>query len=160
MKKEINIAYIKGWAVSDEVLTPVYGHKRVSRLFTKHYHNAIFLLAGLNSSSRDLLEFLIQRMDQENVVLSNAKVREDFIKLIHMATDGNVTYTHNTVKKAFGTLAAKKLILPRKVRGSYTVNPEYFFKHDEKDRISQIKIILEDTEWRDDYNNNKQKEDE
>jgi hypothetical protein len=143
MKKEINITYIKEWALTEGIYSPIHGYKKVGTLFTKHYHNAIFLLAGLNSSSRDLLEFLIQRMDGANVVLSNTKVREDFIALIDKATNGDTTYTHNTVKKAYQTLVKKNLILARKQRGSYTVNPEYFFKRDEKDRIQQIKLILE-----------------
>ena len=82
-------------------------------------------------------------MDGNNVVLSNAKVREDFILLIERATEGDVTYTHNTVKKAFQTLVKKNLIIPREQRGSYTVNPEYFFKKDDRERIQQIKLILE-----------------
>jgi len=143
MKKEVNITYIKGWALLDGIQRPIHGYTKVGTLFTKHYHSAIYLLAGLNSSSRDLLEFLIQRMDGNNVVLSNAKVREDFILLIERATDGDVTYTHNTVKKAFQTLVKKNLIIQREQRGSYTVNPEYFFKKDERERIQQIKLILE-----------------
>ena len=143
MKKEVNITYIKGWALSDGIKRPIHGYTKVGTLFTKHYHNAIYLLAGLNASSRDLLEFLIQRMDTNNVVLSNAKIREDFIFIINKATDGEVTYTHNTVKKAFQILVKKNLLVTRKQRGSYIVNPEYFFKRDEKDRIKQIKLILE-----------------
>jgi len=155
MKKTIHIKYVKEWAVSDDkLLSPIYGHKSVTRAFTKHYHNAIYLLAGLNSSSRDLLEFLIQRMDTDNIVQSNAKVREDFIELIGNATKGKVSYTHNTVKKAFAILSSKKLLLPRKIRGSYKVNPEYFFKKDENERMHQIKIVLEDALWREEFNQN------
>ena len=143
MKKEVNITYIKDWAFTDGIHRPIHGYAKVGTLFTKHYHSAIFLLAGLNASSRDLLEFLIQRMDGANVVQSNTKVRDDFISLIEMATGGEISYTHNTVKKAFQTLVKKNLIITRSHRGSYTVNPEYFFKRDEKDRIQQIKLILE-----------------
>jgi DNA-binding transcriptional regulator YhcF (GntR family) len=82
-------------------------------------------------------------MDTNNVVLSNAKIREDFIFIINKATNGELTYTHNTVKKAFQILVKKNLLVTRKQRGSYIVNPEYFFKRDEKDRIKQIKLILE-----------------
>ena len=82
-------------------------------------------------------------MDGANVVQSNTKVRDDFISLIERATGGEISYTHNTVKKAFQTLVKKNLIITRNHRGSYTVNPEYFFKKDEKDRIQQIKLILE-----------------
>lgn len=149
MKKTVNITYVKGWKVTeDNFKLPVHGHARVSTLFTKHYHNAIYLLAGLNASSRDLLEFLIQRMDKDNIVLSNTKVREDFIELIDTVTSSEVQYTHNTVKKAFQTLVRKELLLPREVRGSYMINPEYFFRKEEKERIQQIKIILENKAWR------------
>ena len=69
MKKEVNITYIKEWALTDGIHRPIHGYAKVGTLFTKHYHSAIFLLAGLNASSRDLLEFLIQRMDGANVCL-------------------------------------------------------------------------------------------
>ena len=147
MKKEINISYIKGWAVSEGIYTPVHGHKKVGTLFTKQYHNAIYLLAGLNASSRDLLDFLIQKMDGANVVQSNTKVREDFIELIYNVTQRQTRYSHNTVKKAFQTLVKKNLLVPRHARGSYVVNPEYFFKKDEKERIETIKIILQNQAW-------------
>lgn len=158
MKKEVNITYIKGWAHSEGFYEPIHGHKKVNTLFTKHYHNAIYLLAGLNASSRDLLEFLIQRMDKDNVVQSNTKVREDFMTLIYNATRGDITYSHNTIKKAFQVLVKKNLLLTRETRGSYIVNPEYFFKQDEKDRIQQIKLILEMKTWRNNFESNKNKE--
>lgn len=152
MKKTVNISFVKGWRTIDgNYKTPIDGHKTVSTQFTKHYHNTIYVLAGLNASCRDLLEFLIQRMDSDNVVVSNTKIREDFIRLISMVTDGDVGYTHNTVKKAFQSLVGKSLLIPRSQRGSYTVNPEFFFRKDEKERVRQIQLLLEDKYWRREY---------
>lgn len=118
------------------------GYKQVTTSCTKRYHNCLYLLAGLNSSCRDLMDYLCERMDKNNLVHSNEAVRENFIEFISKITNGEVAYSHPTVKKAFNTLAQKGLLLSR-TRGTYLVNPEYFFRLGEKQRIEAIRMVLE-----------------
>jgi hypothetical protein len=145
MKKEekvITLKYISRWLETDGVKLPEYKYKQVMMAHTRRYHNCLFLLAGLNSSCRDLLDYLCERMDKNNSVHSNKAVREDFVGFVAGITNGYVRYSDVTVKKAFATLSDKLLLIPRG-RGTYTVNPEFFSRREEKDRLDQIKVILE-----------------
>jgi hypothetical protein len=80
-------------------------------------------------------------MDKDNKVYSNEKVRQDFIAFISGLTRKQVVYTHNTVKKAYRTLSEKRLLIPL-TRGVFMVNPEFFFKKGDKERIEAIELIL------------------
>ncbi len=142
MKKTVIINYIKDWKIQEGIKIAETGYKKVDNTFIKQYNNAIYLLAGLNKSTRDLLDYLIRQMDANNMVASNFKVREDFIGFVSSCTDGGTVYTHNTVKKSFSTLTTKKLILQTKKRGLYKVNPMYFFKLGNKERIEEISLVL------------------
>ena len=142
MKKTVVINYVKEWKVQEGIKIPETGYKKVDNTFIKQYNNAIYLLAGLNKSARDLLDYLIRLMDNQNMVASNFKIRDDFISFVSKCTDGDIMYTHNTVKKAFATLLKKELILQGEKRGLYKVNPEYFFKEGNRERIEEISLVL------------------
>jgi len=62
--------------------------------------------------------------------------------VIAKITDSRVVYSHAAVKKAFNILAKKELILSQG-RGSYQLNPEFFFNRTEKERIEAIRMVLE-----------------
>lgn len=127
---------------ADGIKIPEYRYRQIVMNFTKRYHNCLYQLAGLNSSCRDLLDYLCERMDENNMVHSNKAIREDFVDFISTITSGSVVYSDVTVKKAFATLSYKSLLLPR-TRGSYQVNPEFFFRREEEERLRQIRLVLE-----------------
>lgn len=141
-EKVITLKYLDKWIDEDGCKIPEYRYKQIVTAHTKRYHNCLYLLAGLNSSSRDLMDYLCEKMDQNNFVHSNETVREDFIQFIKRITGDKVEYSHPTVKKSFKILSDKGLLIPRG-RGSYIVNPEFFFRKDEKDRLDAIRLILE-----------------
>lgn len=141
-EKIISLKYLHKWIDEGGIKLPDYRYKQVVTSYTKRYHNCLYLLAGLKSSSRDLMDYLCERMDGNNNVYSNEAVREDFIQFVRKITGGEVEYSHVTVKKAFKILTEKGLLIPRG-RGSFIVNPEFFFRKEEKDRLDAIRLVLE-----------------
>jgi hypothetical protein len=141
LRKKVKIKYVAGWLEESGYKIPKFGYKEISGVHTKRYHNCLYLLAGLNASCRDLMDFLCEVMDKDNKIYSNEKVRQDFIGFISGLTRQEVVYTHNTVKKAYRILSEKSLLIPL-TRGVFMVNPEFFFKKGDKERIEAIELIL------------------
>lgn len=142
--KQIKVKFVKKWKVDEqENKTPVYNYKSVSSSSYRRYYNTLCVLAGIEKSSRDVLDYICERMDNNNIIHSNAKMRAQFISDIKKWTDGSLIYSDSTVKKAFHTLVKKNLLVKTDTRGTLIVNPEYFFKGDEARRISSIQMILE-----------------
>jgi hypothetical protein len=140
--KVVWVKYISELEDLSGYMHPKYKSKQVITACTKRYHNCLYLLMGLSASCRDLMDYLCEQMDSENHVHSNETVRATFIAFVDKVTKSEIQYTQSTVKKAFNILASKGLIIP-KSRGTYIVNPEYFFRKGEKDRIEAIKVVLE-----------------
>lgn len=147
--KNRQVKFCEKLIVDDETgyILPEYAHKDIVMNYTKRYHNCIFLLARLNQCSRDLIDWLTEQMDENNIIYSNIIVRKKFIDFIASITgkdneDDRVIYSDNTIKAAFKTLSDKGLLIS-KSKGVFLVNPEYFFKGDEKDRINKIVLKLE-----------------
>jgi predicted transcriptional regulator len=123
-------------------ILPEYSYSNVVMNFTKRYHNNLYLLARLNKCSRDLIDWLTEQMDNDNIVYSNLVVRDKFRNFISDITDKEVTYKDITVKKAFKELTDKGLLI-NKQRGVFQVNPEYFFNNSDNERIDKIILKLE-----------------
>lgn len=144
MDKTIKVKYLKGWKIhEDGIKTPIYRYKNISQGSYKRYYNTLCLVAGIGGSARNVLDYFCERMDNNNIVHSNAAMREQFIDDMDKWTAGEKTYTDSAVKKAIHTLVTKGLLLKTDKRGTLTVNPEYFFKSDETSRINKISMILE-----------------
>jgi len=143
MKSKV-VQYIKDYDIEEGIVIPVQGYKSVVCNHTRRYHNCLYLLAGLGTCSRNLMDYLVEYMDGNNIVYSNKYVKEKFINFIYEASNNEIRYGDSSVKKAFTTLASKGLL--RKVgRGVYKVNPEYFSKNTDKNREYLIKVELEFT---------------
>jgi hypothetical protein len=131
--------------ITDEAtgyLLPEYSHSNIVMSATKRYHNCLYLLAKLNNCSRSLIDWLSEQMDIDNIIYSNAVVRQKYIDYILKITSGDIKYVDITVKKAFKTLSERGLILKQQ-RGVFQVNPEYFFIGTEKERENKIVLRLE-----------------
>jgi Firmicute plasmid replication protein (RepL) len=124
------------------VYIPVYEEKAVVITSTKRFHNCIYLLAGLPGCARDLMDYLAEIMDEKNIVRNDSTMREAFINFMKEITNNQVSYKDSTVNTNFNLLAERKLLI-RKGKGVYMVNPEYFYKGDDKNRINSIKLLLE-----------------
>lgn len=141
------IKYIKDWDALKEpghapVLMPTYAYDSITCNHTKRYHNCLYLLAGIGSCTRDLMDFIAEEMDDKNVISTNSYLRDKFMTFIFSTTGGNVKYCDSSVKKALSVLRDKGLIRPMK-RGCSMVNPEYFWKNDDTNREGAIILELQ-----------------
>lgn len=122
---------------------------------TKRYYNCLFTLLGLEGCQRDLLDFLCEEMDSDNVVHSNTTTKKKFIKMVSSATKGEKVYADSTIRKAFNVLKDKHVLMAVN-HGSYRVNPHHFFRSDNKkkrldliiqfERDKQTKVITTENE--------------
>jgi hypothetical protein len=136
------LTYTKDYTTEEGIIIPVEAYSFVVRNHTKRYHNCLYLLAGLNNCARNLMDFLVEDMDDNNIVYSNAHVRDEFISFISEASEGDTNYSESSIKKAFSSLTSKGLL--RNIsRGIYKVNPKYFIRNSEEQRFNLIKIELE-----------------
>lgn len=126
----------------EPVYIPVYQEKQVVVSSTKRFHNCIYLLAGLPSCARDLMDHLSEIMDEKNIVRNDATMREGFINFMKRITNNEISYKDSTVNTNFNLLSKRKLLL-QKGKGVYMVNPEYFYKGDDTNRLKSIKLLLE-----------------
>lgn len=143
------VKYPTGVFEDDEktgILLPEYHSKRITHNFTKRYHNCLYLICGIRGCARDLLDFLIDRMDYENIVYNSKYIRDEFRKGIEENCD--IKYSDIAVAKSYSLLQHKGFIIS-KGRGVFKVNPEYFWKADEDSRLKTIKIELEFTKNQD-----------
>lgn len=141
------VKYISDWTVSlDDLRQPVYmatySHEMVRMSHTKRYHNCLYVLAGLASCARDLMDYITEKMDDNNTIATNQYFRQRFISFIYDSTGGNVKYCDSSVKRALRDLTGKKLIRPIQ-RGASQVNPLYFWKNDDSERERAIRLDLE-----------------
>ena len=141
MKNKV-VQYIKEYTIEEGVIIPVEAYKSIVVNHTKRYHNCLYLLANLGTCARNLMDYLVESMTGDNIVYSNKHVRETFRNIVTSVTDGRLEYSDSSIKKAFGELAAKALIR-YKERGVYLVNPAYFMKNGDTERLEMIKVELE-----------------
>lgn len=140
------IGFIKKVIPSDGVYLAKFGNKNVSQDFVRRYYGTFAVLAGLNPCSRDLIDYLVDIMDDDNIIMSNEYTRDKFLEALKESTllpDGTfIEYSDSNIKKAYQSLVDRDCLIKIK-RGVYKVNPEYYFRKSERKRIESIKLILE-----------------
>lgn len=165
MSKTTMVKYVKKVDILDKIGYPRFASKKVSITATKRYHSTLMLMFALPECARNLMDYLMEKMTDENIVHSNQFTRDSFNNNIYAAwleyfkadcqKEGSVNfkidptklaakkkYSDVTIRKAFGTLRGKGLILSQ-TRGVFMVNPEYFFKKSEASRLDKVKMYLE-----------------
>lgn len=141
MSNKKSIEYIKELYEEDGVILAKKEFISVTTSCTKRYHNCIYLLFNLANSTRNLLDYLCENMDENNMIRSDIYIINNFIEFISKVTKGKVNYSVNTVKSSFMKLKKKGLLIQLS-RGMFKVNPKFFFRGDEKDRLNQIKLLI------------------
>ena len=125
---------------------PNFKSKDLEKLFVRQYYSTLHALAGLNACSRDLINYLITVMDNDNVVRNDSYLRMKFVNTIKESTrqlDGvELTYADSNVRSAFAALTKRECLI-KLFKGVYKVNPEFYFRKDEVKRIEAIKLCLE-----------------
>jgi hypothetical protein len=143
--REMKIKYkAKVEVLSDGTKTPRFINKSVGIDFVKRYHDAFALLVGLNPCARDLMEYFVNIMDDDNKVTTSDPSRKEFIAAVEKTSNGEVSYSDSNVKRSIQLLVDRDCLI-RKSRGEYIVNPQIYFdpRKTQKDRLDSIKMILE-----------------
>lgn len=125
---------------------PRYGYRSVETEFVKRYYSVFAILAGLNPCCRDLMDYLTEVMDDDNMVRSDEYSRQNFLQILKEQTllpSGEfVDYSDSNIKKAFQTLTERRCLIKLN-KGVYKVNPEIYFKKSNIKRLEAIKLTIE-----------------
>ena len=107
------------------------------------YFGAFYLMTKLSKSDRLLLDYITEVMNEDNIVANNLVVRDGFNTLLRRIS--YPIYSESTIHKCFSNLAKHHLIYPVKgKRGLYKVEPLYFFKGTQEDRIKMVREKVEE----------------
>lgn len=160
------IRFVKELIVDGDEKFLEYDYKSVCSTKTFRYQNTIGRLLRLSHKSHNLLYYLVDYMDKDNVVYSNSQFKNRFNNLIFGAMKEQYIsegfsveeaekkanthkYSDVSIRKAYSELKSHNLIIQYKdykgneKRGVYWVNPEFFWKDTEKNRDEQIRKILQ-----------------
>lgn len=119
---------------------PVNQYKLVSKESVKKYCFGYYKLFQLDGTSRNLLDWLVDNMSAENIVENNVHKRQKFIDLAKK--DAKIIYLDQTVRKAFQKLTRGGILIPIR-KGLFQINPELYFKGDERMRRKILRAIYE-----------------
>jgi hypothetical protein len=123
-----------------DIKLPEFDYVTATKSHIKRYRNCLALIMGITGCPRNLLDYLVENMSENNVVGNNSMTRNGFIS--YCKKNKLQVYSDNTVKEGFKELSAVNLLVPIQ-RGFYVVNPQYFFSGEEQDRVKMIKLTLE-----------------
>lgn len=149
-KKRVTVLkYVDGTTINEDgILTFVEKTKPIVLNSAKRYYNCLYLLTGLPPLARDLMDYLVEEMNEDNLVYNNVDSRKKFIDFIALITSKDTSiheepkiWSDQRVKESFGILAHRGLLIP-KSRGTYKVNPEYFFVGSDVERLGSIIIEI------------------
>ena len=125
------------------VVEPIWNHRTLSKNHVARFRHSLYTLMELSGCARNLIDYLSEIMDSDNVIHNSTTVREQFISFVERATGGNVQYKANTVAKAMDELSKMGLLMRHK-KGSYYVNPIFFMRGGrERDRVRLVRMVLE-----------------
>lgn len=148
-KKRVTVfKYVDGTILEDDgILTFIEKTKPIVLNSAKRYYNCLYLLTGLPPLARDLMDYLVEEMNEENTVYNNINSRRKFIDFIALITSKGgpheepKIWSDQRVKESFGILANRGLLIAKE-RGVYKVNPEYFFVGSDQKRLDDIVIEI------------------
>ena len=107
------------------------------------YYSAIYALVGIPDYARDMMDYCLTMMDEDNMVVVNAIFKERFKGFVSYIT-GELIKPHSdsSIKRGIQILKERSLLIDTGYRGVYVVNPEFFFRKEEEQRIKAIKLMM------------------
>lgn len=112
--------------------------------FVRRYRGFFYRIIDLTGCCRDLIEFLIEEMDGDNMVANSKSKRQKFIDATSPTRykHGKKSYKDSSVNQAFSELHKMGLLFSDS-KGEYQVNPAFFWKStSEKIREERLKMSL------------------
>jgi len=146
-KKEIRIKYrgklIKTGSGSDSYSYYEPDYVSASNSHVKRFNNALMVLMGIDGCERNLMDWISDNMTAGNYITNNELTRRNFIEFHKKyKKGGNKTYSDKTVSIAFQRLCTAEFLISM-TRGTYMVDPRYYFAGDDSSRINAIRMIME-----------------
>ncbi len=127
----------------NQITYPEYDYVSVGTSHVKRFNNALMVLMGIDGCERNLMDWIADNMTAGNYITNNDITRNNFIEFHKKyKKGGNKVYSDKTVSIAFQRLCAADLLMS-KTRGTYMVNPVYYFAGDDASRINAIRMIME-----------------
>lgn len=139
------VDYINGHRIENGILVPVTGRKEIKMPATKRFHNCLHILLGLSKCQRLLMDWLAEEMDDDNMIVHDEHMRRKFINFIaSIQVEGKVLkYEDQTVANAFNDIVKRQDLLKKLAKSRYRLNPEYYWRGSDKDRIDAIMMMIE-----------------
>lgn len=141
-KNALIISYISGWVYEEDggmkIKVPAGNEEAVVLDNTKRFHNCLYLLAGLSPCARNLMDWLTEEMNNDNMVYHTAGSRRSFNDFLNEITNKKVNYADQTVKQAWQELNRAGLLIARATKATFMVHPKFFFKGSDKARIEKV----------------------
>ncbi len=137
MKKQVRV--IAGVDKVEGDNYPQYKLLPVEQLSTRRYHNTMLKLAHLSPCAHMLLNYFSETMNTENVIRNDKRTRQNFNAVLQQASQP--MYSDAAIHKAVADLKEQSLLLPVH-RGTMRINPQHFFKGQERSRLALIKRIF------------------
>lgn len=147
-KQEIRIKYKSGvvprGTIKGDVYNQIeYDYVSASTSYVKRFNNALMILMGIDGCERNLMDWIADNMTEGNYISNNELTRKSFISFHEKyKKTGNKTYSDKTVSIAFQRLCSAGLLVAR-VRGTYMVDPMYYYSGDDDKRVNAIKMVME-----------------
>lgn len=113
---------------------------KIPHAYVKSYKYNIMVLGNLKLSERHVLDFILEEMNDDNLVTNDLLFKKKFNETMAVF---NIRYTNNTINKAFVVLVKENLLLKTDMRGVYKINPINFYKNSQAERRIAIRNDLE-----------------
>lgn len=154
------VKFRSDYVLGDEgIVHPSFGQVKVEGEFIKQYKNTLYRVLTLPHCARILMDYLLETSGKKGVVGSTKLTRDRFNDAYEGAwkdffiSEGLEPYLaeeeafkkrfkDNTIAHSYTHLVKRRLLIKIE-RGSYQINPEYFFSDSEKERLQKIKMVLE-----------------
>lgn len=129
---------------------PVHRTVKIVTSHIKEYDIALPIIVNLTTCARNLILAVTRIMDSNAIVRNDVHVKKYFKNMMKEATEGRVNYSDTTINIAFSDLMKVGILLNRG-KGSYKVNPKYYYRNSDVRRLDSIRNDYE-------YEDNKQYE--
>lgn len=157
MKKVVR--FKSSFEFMDDIVKTIYSEYRVEADFVKVYKGVLYTLHSLPTCARNLIDYLSHNCSDSGWVDSLRRTRDRFndsyvkgltlhymdsgydeVDAFSMASEKK--FKDNTISHAYSLLGKRGLLI-KDGRTAWRLNPEYFFFGSEKDRLQEIKAVLE-----------------